>query len=227
MSYLVVVAHPDDEVLGAGATMHHLAAQGEEVNVVIMSGQAEARQGRPSDQELMDDADACLKILGVNKVIRGDFPNIKLNMVPHLELVQFIEKAIMETGADVIITHHPSDLNNDHLHTSLACQAAARFFQRRTDCIPLRELLFMEVPSATEWSLNTAMNEFKPDTFIQVGKEGVEKKIEALSQYRGVMRPYPHPRSEEGIMALATWRGSQSGCNYAEAFQTAFRRITT
>lgn len=225
MSYLVVVAHPDDEVLGAGATMHYLAKSGEEVNVVIMSGQAEARQWRPSDRELEEDADACLKILGVNKVIRGEFPNIKLNMVPHLELVQFIEKAIMETGADVIFTHHPSDLNNDHLHTSLACQAAARFFQRRTDCVPLKGLYYMEVPSATEWSLNTAQDCFKPDTFIQVGQEGVDKKIEALSQYRGVMGPYPHPRSDEGIAALATWRGCQSGCNYAEAFQTAFRRI--
>ena len=25
MSYLIVVAHPDDEVLGAGATMHKLS----------------------------------------------------------------------------------------------------------------------------------------------------------------------------------------------------------
>lgn len=85
----------------------------------------------------------------------------------------------------------------------------------------------MEVPSATEWALNTAMNIFRPDTFVEVGKESVIKKIEALSQYRNVMRPYPHPRSEEGIMGLAAYRGGQSGCDYAEAFQTAMRRIIT
>lgn len=225
MSYLIVVAHPDDEVLGAGATMYRLSKQGKEVNVCIMSGQAAARNYRPSDQELESDTSSCLDMLGVKKTFLGNFPNIKLNTVPHLELVQFIEKAIVETGADVVITHHPSDLNNDHLHTSLACQAAVRLFQRRPDVKPLKELLFMEVPSATEWGLNAAMNDFRADTFVEVGEEAVKVKIEALSQYRGVMRSYPHPRSEEGIKGLAAYRGSQSGCNYAEAFQTAIRRV--
>lgn len=226
MSYLVVVAHPDDEVLGAGATMYRLCQQGEEVNVCIMSGQAEARSLRPTDYELNEDTNASLMLLGINQSFLGEFPNIKLNTVPHLDLVRFIEDAIIKTEADIIITHHPSDLNNDHLHTSLACQEAARLFQRNPKYKPLKELLFMEVPSATEWALNFSMNDFRPDTFIEVGEEAVEKKIEALSQYRGVMRPYPHPRSDESIKGLAAFRGSQSGCNYAEAFQTALRRIS-
>lgn len=225
MSYLVVVAHPDDEVLGAGATMYKLAQAGKEVNVCIMSGQAQARAFRPSDSELQSDTEHCMKMLGVHKVYTGDFPNIKLNTVPHLELVQFIEKAMIDCKATVVFTHHPADLNNDHLHTSLACQAAVRLFQRRTDIEPLEELLFMEVPSATEWSFNNAMNKFQPNTFIEVGKEAVDKKVEALSQYRGVMRDYPHPRSIEAITGLSAYRGAQSGCNYAEAFECVFRRV--
>lgn len=225
MSYLIVVAHPDDEVLGAGATMYKLSQSNQEVNVCILSGKAGARSNRPEDIDLVNDMNACFKILGVSKSFSADFPNIKLNTVPHLELVQFIEKTIEDTGADVIITHHPADLNNDHLHTSLACQEAVRLFQRKPDTVPLKELLFMEVPSATEWSLDAAMNGFRPDTFFETGKDGVEKKIEALSKYRGVMRPYPHPRSVESIMGLATYRGGQSGCRYAEAFQTAVRNI--
>lgn len=82
----------------------------------------------------------------------------------------------------------------------------------------------MEVPSATEWSVNHAMNLFTPNTFVEVGKDGVCRKIEALSLYRDVMRPYPHPRSEETIQGLAAWRGSQAGLYYAEAFQCVFRR---
>lgn len=226
MSYLIVAAHPDDEVLGAGATMYSLARQREEVNVCIMSGQAEARSQRPSECELDEDTSACLELLGVNRRFMGEFPNIKLNTVPHLELVRFIENAISETQADIIITHHPSDLNNDHLHTSLACQEAARLFQRNIEYKPLKALFFMEVPSATDWALNSSMDDFRPDTFIEVGEEAVEKKLEALSRYRGVMRPYPHPRSTETVKGLAAIRGSQSGSNYAEAFQTAFRRIS-
>ena len=226
MSYLIVVAHPDDEVLGAGATIYKLTQAGKNVNVCILCGQAAARKFRPHDNELEADTESCMEILGVHRVIRGNFPNIKFNTVPHLELVQFIENAILESEATVVITHHPADLNNDHMHTSLACQAAVRLFQRRTDVKPLVELLYMEVPSATEWGLNDALNKFQPNTFFEVGKEAVEKKIEALSQYRGVMREYPHPRSREALIGLAAYRGGQSGCCYAESFECAMRRIT-
>lgn len=224
MSYLVVVAHPDDEVLGAGATMYKLAQEGNSVNVCILSGEVNARNLRPTTDELNEDVDKSMNILGVDRVITGNFPNIEFNNAGHLKLVQFIEGAILETNADVVFTHHPADLNNDHLHTSMACQAAVRLFQRRNDVAPLKELLFMEVPSSTEWGLNKAMNQFSPNTFIEVGELSVDKKIEALSQYRGVMRNYPHPRSNEAIKGLAAYRGGQSGMVYAEAFESVFRR---
>jgi len=224
MTYLVVVAHPDDEVLGAGATMFKLAQEGKSVNVCILSGDANARNYRPSTNELHEDVNSSMNIIGVDKVIMGDFPNIEINTVPHLKLVQFIENTIIETKADVIFTHHPADLNNDHLHTSLACQAAVRLFQRRNDVAPLKELLFMEVPSSTEWGLNKSMNQFSPNTFIEVGELSVDMKIEALAQYRGVMRDYPHPRSNEALKGLAAYRGGQAGMVYAEAFESVIRR---
>ncbi len=40
MNYLVVVAHPDDEVLGAGATIHKLVKEGHNVALAIMVSQA-------------------------------------------------------------------------------------------------------------------------------------------------------------------------------------------
>ena len=80
---------------------------------------------------------------------------------------------------------------------------------------PIKEFWYMEVPSCTDWALNSAMNRFQPNTWVEVGKEGVDAKVKALSMYRGVMRPYPHPRSAEAIGGLAAYRGGQAGCNYA------------
>lgn len=71
----------------------------------------------------------------------------------------------------------------------------------------------MEVPSCTVWALNSAMNRFQPNTWVEVRKEGVDAKVKALSMYRGVMRLYPHPRSAEAIEGLAAYRGGQAGCN--------------
>ena len=225
MNYLFVVAHPDDEVLGAGATIRKLTENGDRVDVCILSAQAQARAFRPESDELKDDMHAALNALGVDKCYEGAFPNIQLNTVPHLRLVQFIEKAIIESNAEIIVTHHPADTNNDHLHTSLACQAAIRLFQRRVEVKPLKEFWYMEVLSSTEWSVNSAMNKFSPNTFVEIGKEGIEKKIQALKAYRGVMRPYPHPRSEEALTGLAAYRGAQAGSTYAEAFECVLRRV--
>ena len=223
MNYLVVVAHPDDEVLGAGATIHKLIKEGNNVAVAIMVTQAAARANISAT--LSKDQDEAMSILGVKKVYCADFPNIKMNTVPHLELVQFVEKCIEDFKAEIIITHHPADTNNDHVMTSYAVQAASRLFQRRSDIPELRELLYMEIPSSTEWSIDTSSNKFSPNCFVEVGKDGVDIKINALDAYKGVMRDYPHPRIKENIYAIAISRGSQSGCKYAEAFESVLRRI--
>ena len=223
MNYLVVVAHPDDEVLGAGATIYKLISRGNNVAVATMANHAAARANL--SDTLAEDQNTAMKILGVEKIYAADFPNIKMNTVPHLELVQFIENCIEDFGSEAIITHHPADTNIDHAMTSKAAQAAARLFQRKEGIPALREFLFMEVPSSTEWSLDTSANQFRANTFVEVGKEGIERKIKALNAYKGVMRSYPHPRSEEALTGLAANRGSQAGCDYAEGFESVLRRI--
>lgn len=225
MKYLLVVAHPDDEVLGAGASMWKWSQAGDTVEVAIMCTEAKARAFRPEDNELEDDTNNALKMVGVSKKYEATFPNIEMNTVPHLKLVQFIESAIRESEPDIVITHHPADTNNDHLQTSMACQEAIRLAQRRPEIKPLKEFWYMEVPSCTEWAINTAMQRFVPNCYVEIGLQGVEAKIKALSMYRGVMRPYPHPRSEEAIKGLAAYRGCQFNMQYAEAFQIVLRRF--
>lgn len=222
MNYLVVVAHPDDEVLGAGASINKLINEGHRVAVAIMVSQAAAR--KDLSESLAEDEKKALSIIGVEKTYHADFPNIQMNTVPHLQLVQFIERCIEDWNADAFITHHPADTNNDHVQTSYAVQAACRLFQRRDNIPDLKELLYMEVPSSTEWSFDVSANRFLPNYYIEIGKNGVEIKIKALSEYKGVMRDYPHPRSNEAIEGLAAYRGTQAGCNYAEAFVCVFRR---
>jgi len=230
MKFLLVVAHPDDEVLGAGASIwkwtRMVDSRGSSANVVdvcFMCSESKARANMPSDYDIKEDTVASNRFLGINRVYEGMFPNIEMNTVPHLKLVQFIEEAIRESEPDIVITHHLADTNNDHLQTSMACQEAIRLFQRQPKVKRISEFWFMEVPSCTEWKVNGAMNSFRPNTYVEVGKEGVEAKCKALSMYRGVMRPYPHPRSVEYIMGLAAVRGGEWGCEYAEAFETVLR----
>lgn len=226
MSVLIVASHPDDEVLGCGATTAWFASQGIPVTSCILSGEVTVRQNRPELDRLKQETCMAQQILGLRPPILGSFPNIEFNTVSHLEIVRFIEAALTETRADVIFTHDPGDLNNDHRVTSHACQAAARLWQRRPDVPPLRALFFMEVLSSTEWAFAGNGNPFTPDAFFPAGAT-LPKKIEALKAYSGVMRPFPHPRSVEVLYGLAAYRGGQSGLQYAEAFRTAFRSYTS
>ena len=221
---LVVIAHPDDEILGFGGAGSTLAEKGETVQPVLLCGDVDARRLKPSNKELYADMLLANSRVGFAEPVLGDFPNIRMNTLPHVEIVQFIEQQIEQFQPTRIFTHHPGDLNDDHVQVSKACQAAARLFQRRSDMRPLEELYFMEILSSTEWSFASGSSAFQPNTFVEIGEHGVERKIEALSCYRNVMRDFPHPRSVEALRGLAAYRGAQAGLDYAEAFQLVFKR---
>ena len=220
---LVVVAHPDDEILGFGGAGARLAASGEIVQPVILCGMADARLRRPTDQELIQDMFAANERVAFAAPILGDFPNIRMNNVDHLDMVQFVEKQVLTFQPHRIFTHHPADLNDDHKQIFGATCAAARLFQRRDDVRQLEALMLMEIPSSTDWGFNGRdATPFLPDTFVEIA-DYIDAKIAALGCYRNVMRPPPHARSEEAIRGLSIVRGSQAGYKHAEAFQTLFR----
>lgn len=221
---LVVVAHPDDEALGFGATGARLADTGVPVRCCFLSGQVTARAQRPADEDLQRDTTVAQQILGFGEPMFGPFPNIQMNSVPHIELVQFIEQSMRDQQADTVVTHHPHDINDDHRQVALAAMAAARLHQRQSDAVPaLSQLLHMEILSSTEWQFPSHNSPFNPDTYVEMGAGYLDRKIQALEAYRGVMRPYPHPRSRDAINAQAVIRGAESGLDRAEAFVTGFR----
>ena len=220
---LIVVAHPDDEVLGFGGTGARMAQAGEIIQPIILCGNAQARTQRPDSDTLFTDMLAANQALGFKPPVIGTFPNIRMNTVDHIEIVKFIEQQIFQYQPTRLFTHHPTDLNDDHVQTSKACLAAARLFQRRNDVRPLQSIHFIEILSSTDWAFPTGSSLFTPDTFEDI-ESTLALKLKALAIYRNVMRPAPHPRSEAVITGHSVYRGGQSGFLYAEAFQTAFRR---
>jgi LmbE family N-acetylglucosaminyl deacetylase len=223
MNILTVTAHPDDEILGFGGSSWVLNHKGHQVHHLILSGDVEARRYRPGVDELAKDIKKANEIVGSSFEL-ANFPNIKFNVVPHIELVQSIEKVIEEFEPDWVFTHHPMDLNDDHKHVSNACQAAVRLFQRKPTK-RIKAFYFMEISSSTDWSFPIGYGGFAPNTYLELGEEGLNKKLESLSNYRGVMRDFPHPRSVEAITGLAAKRGGESGYKYAEAFQMVFQGL--
>lgn len=214
MKYMFVVAHPDDEVLGAGAFINKAIKNGEEVCVVIMNADYEKTRS-----EMFNDIKKSHDILGVKNSALFSYRNMDFYNENHRDMVESIEEEIRTFKPDYIFTHNDGDLHSDHGITSMVTQQAARLWQRHSSGHKVKGLYFMEIPSSTNWGKDG----FKPDTYVEVNPEDMESKVAALACYKNVVRPDPHPRSVNNIYALAHLRGSDIGYLLAEGFKTVWR----
>ncbi len=220
MSVLVVAAHPDDEVLGCGATMAKLAASGEVVDVLILGEGATARADErgAGDRELVDqlrrDSRRAADVLGVRDVVGERLPDNRFDTVALLDVVKLVERQIELRAPSVVFTQHGGDVNVDHQVVFRAVLAATRPVPGH----PVREVLAFEVGSSTEWAFGAFAPTFHPTVFEDVSGF-VEAKIEALACYSSELRAFPHPRSPEALDASARRWGSTVGVAAAEAFE--------
>jgi len=220
MNYLVIAAHPDDEVLGAGGSMVKWAKSGSKVNVLIMAEGATSRHDNrdrnlcKNNLNLLNDAALeAAKILGIEYVELMDFPDNRMDSLNLIDIIKPIEKKIKELKPNVVVTHHPGDLNIDHIVINQAVLTACRPQPGST----VKRILTFEVPSSTEWQTTTINKPFDPNWFVDI-TESIEVKKNALSAYKSEMRNWPHARSIKAVEHLARWRGSTIGTEAAEAF---------
>jgi LmbE family N-acetylglucosaminyl deacetylase len=216
-----VAAHPDDEVLGCGATLARHAEQGDVVEILILGSGALSRGGADpqAPARLARQAEEAARILGARQVRVLDLPDNRFDSLDLLEIVRRIEIEIRRVDPEVIYTHHAGDLNVDHRRT---------FEAVLTVCRPQRpsgvaRILSFEVASSTEWQSPTAGLAFGPNVFVDAAAF-LERKLAALGAYSEELRPFPHPRSLEAVAALARWRGATAGFAAAEAFQLVRER---
>lgn len=211
---LVIAAHPDDEVLGAGATMAKLNREGADVHVAIVTEGCSAQYpGRP---ELIEEkkraARKALDVLGGGTLHFGDLPDMKLDTVPLVTINAFLERVVREVKPTIVMTHHRADLNRDHRAVHEASLVACR----PTPAHRVRELLAYDVLGVS--GFGGVRPELTPQVFHDAGAF-LERKVEALLAYDLEVRPFPHPRSREALEAQGRVYGALSGLPWAEAFE--------
>ncbi|MEK7478401.1 MAG: PIG-L family deacetylase [Patescibacteria group bacterium] len=221
---LVVAAHPDDEVLGCGATIARHADEGDEVWVLILVEGVTSRIGGSKEEDnkeldaLRGSAKKANEVLGVKRLILREFPDNKLDSVALLDVVQSIESVMSEFKPNIVYTHHHSDVNVDHRIIAEAVESAIRPMERSF----VNRAFSFEIASSSEWNF-VKSDPFRPNVFINI-ENYINKKIMALKCYGSELRDFPHPRSIEYIEALAKVRGAQSGMRAAESFSLVFDR---
>ena len=217
---LVVASHPDDEILGAGGTIHkcstHLSS---EAKAIILSKGVASRLNKDNEtlQEEIKrnehDIKRATSIVGFKEVEVFDLPDNEFDTVSLLSVVKIIEQEINSFEPDMILTHHNYDLNVDHRITSQAVMTASRPIDNNL------QIVSFETPSSTEWQFPDNHLSFNPNLFIKLEKDSIEAKMDAIDAYTGEVRDYPHPRSPLALEVIAKRWGTVIGSPFAEAFR--------
>ncbi len=220
---LVIVAHPDDEVLGCGASIRKWSNIAKEINALILAEGITSRDNgftvnhTNAIERLRQNARMAAKIVGYNNTYFETFPDNRMDRLDLLDVVYKITEYIKLLNPQIILTHHHGDLNIDH---QIVFRAVI------TACRPLSDsfvkaIYSFQVPSSTEWNFPYYKNSFSPNYFVNV-EDTIEDKLTAMACYESEQREPPHPRSCEVLRSIAAVWGSVVGLHYAEALELIY-----
>lgn len=219
---MLVVAHPDDELLGLGATMNKLIKEYNcKIKVVILgegiTSRSTNRDVNAWKKELAihkKNIQLAAKAIGYHQVKTYDFSDNRFDSVALLDIVKVIEAEKKDFQPEIIFTHHGGDTNIDHRQTFDAVITATRPVENEI----VNTIITFETPSSTEWQAANYPNYFKPNLFIEVSKKNIDAKIKGMESYEFEKRSFPHPRSPEALEIQCKRNGVIVGKKFAEAF---------
>lgn len=219
---MIVVAHPDDEILGLGGTINRLINEfNAKVHVFILG---EGITSRSNKRDILKDKikliehknniEQAKNYLGYQTLRLEKLPDNRFDSLDLIDIIKIIEKEKKKFEPQIVFTHHFGDLNIDHQLTYKAVITAFRPLQNQ-----INEAIFtFETLSSTEWRPPQEKINFEPNYFIEINSSNLESKINAMQCYFFEKREYPHPRSPKSIKINAQNHGKIIGVEYAEAF---------
>lgn len=220
---MIVAAHPDDELLGLGATMHKLIKEQSVQTRVIILGEGITSRSDARDTELWKETlekhhrnvETARQLIGYHSVQAYNFSDNRFDSHALLDIVKVVEHEKEQFRPHFIFTHHGGDLNIDHQMTFQAVMTATRPMEGE----PVKAVFTFETPSASEWQAACDPRYFMPNLYIEISEIDLRAKCNAMAAYEFESRAFPHPRSSEALKILAQFRGYTVGKRLAEAFQ--------
>jgi LmbE family N-acetylglucosaminyl deacetylase len=220
---MVVVAHPDDELLGLGGTMNKLIKEFNVTTHVVILGEgitsrSDTRNLNKWNDDLFihnENIKKAKEAIGYHSINTYNLPDNRFDTIALLDLIKIIEKEKNNFLPDIIFTHHCGDINIDHQKTFEAVITACRPLENEF----VKTIICFETPSGTEWRVPSDPRHFLPNLFIPISLENLNSKIKGMESYEFEKRNFPHPRSPQALKIQAERWGVTIGKKYAEAFQ--------
>ena len=158
---LFLGAHPDDIELGCGALLHHIVDKTDVLCVTLSDNQK-----NPTLKNVVNELQASMAVLGVpkEKMVVQEFTTRKFPDMRQ-EILEYMLELRREFKPEIVFVHSRQDIHQDH---NVVTEEALRAYRGIT-------LLGYDVVRSSHG--------FFPHFLVEVTKEDVEKKVEALSQY--------------------------------------------
>jgi LmbE family N-acetylglucosaminyl deacetylase len=211
---LVIAAHPDDEVIGAGGTIARHVARGDKVYRCIVTEARAPRWSEDIRRQARRQLDCAQAVLGTEETFVCGLPTVELNTVPYIDLCSALQRVVDQVRPEAVYTTPRDDLNQDHRLVYEATLVATRPLPGCS----VRRLLSYEIGTQSRFGLPPGSCGFVPNVFVDISAY-LDVKLEAMRCYEAELRAHPHPRSLKGIRLLAEERGLSIGMAAAECFQ--------
>lgn len=212
---IVISAHPDDEVIGAGGTLLKHKKAGDEIFWLITTDVFE-EQGFSKERVVSRarEIEEVAKRLGVTKTFKLSYPTMSLSSSTIIKMVPEISSIFSEVEPEIVYCLNRSDAHSDHRVTFDAVIACTKSFRYPY----IKKVLMYECISETEFAPSLPEKIFMPNYFVDISKY-LKEKLDIMQVYESELGEHPFPRSLRNMEALATFRGASVGVEYAEAFQ--------
>lgn len=214
---LILAPHPDDEILGCGATISKNIKLGNSVTIAILTNANKTDPERYTEEKLLNvrnEAKSAANLLGVKEVLFEDFPAPALDQYPGYKMAEAISKILKYVKPNVMYIPYRGDIHNDHKAIFDAAMVAARPVGEYY----VKTIYAYETLSETEWAYPFTGEYFVPTVYETVSHQDFNAKLQAMQCYKSQVKKFPNPRSLETLEALAKFRGSTVGAERAEAF---------
>jgi len=207
---LILAVHPDDETLGCGGTLLKHKAKNDEVHLLICTSINKSDINFSIREKEIKQVS---KLYNFDSTHNLRLKTMQVDRYPLSELIDKISSIIDKVKPNIIYLPFKSDVHSDHRIIFEAAYSCTKSFRYPF----IKKIYMMETLSETEFAPSTIENSFFPNVFIDITKY-IDKKIQIMRLYRSEIKKHPFPRSEKNIRALATFRGSTCGFEYAESF---------
>ena len=200
---LALAPHADDIEIGMGGSIARFIDEGYDVKIINVTLPIEDSNGDfslKSKDTRLNEAYKSAQILGATMEVIDINP---YELSHSRELVNKFDKIVKDYNPSDIFMTWEHDSHQDHQILAKIIYSATR----KNHCS-----LYM-YETMIPWGISTEA--FRPQLFINIS-EYIDKKRQSIEAYESV---FGHNEISEAILGRASFRGSQIGVKYAEAFE--------